>query len=218
MTYAMLESGAPPSRIKVKPKGLDLRKFKFFEHREANEITAIVTRSLYDIYRHHEILEALNLLNSQGIRIRCLMIGDGVEKEKLIQQTSRLGLNDQVQWLGRIPNEELPNYLAQAQLYLAIPETEGVSASLFEAMACGCFPIVTDLPANRAFIHSGQNGILVEVGNPHDLARKIAHYCADSPKFRPYIRANRKFIELNCNREENMREFFSMYQDLLNQK
>ena len=195
-----------------------MNRFRFFPDKPATRITAIVTRSLYDIYRHSEILEALSILKNKGVIVRCLMIGDGIEKEKLLKQTSNLGLEEQVKWLGRVPNDELPQYLAQAELYLAIPETEGVSASLFEAMACGCFPIVTDLPANRAFINSGQNGLLVQLGNPQDLAEKIEHYCSDPLRFRPFVRFNRNFIELNCNLEVNMGEFFSTYQKLLNQR
>ncbi|RIW12258.1 glycosyltransferase [Algoriphagus lacus] len=218
MTYAMLESGAAPSRILVKPKGLNLNLFRYFSERSEAFITAVVTRSLYDIYRHHEILEALAILRKKGIIVHCIMIGDGAEKEKLIDQTSSLGLGDQVHWMGRVPNDELPLQLAKAQLYIAIPETEGVSASLFEAMACGCFPIVTDLPANRAFITSGQNGLLVQVGNPQDLAQKIELYTANPSRFSPFLQSNRKFIEKNCNLEVNMKEFYLTYQKLINQK
>jgi glycosyltransferase involved in cell wall biosynthesis len=216
MTYAMLECGAPPSRILVRPKGLDLDRYQFFKNKSTTELTAVVTRSLYDIYRHNEILEALSILKGKGIIIRILMIGDGAEKENLLTQTSQLRLQGQVQWLGRVPNDHLPIELAKAQLYIAIPETEGVSASLFEAMACGCFPIVTDLPANRAFIQNGRNGLLVEVGNPEDLAEKIEIYFRNPSRFTAYLQKNRDFIEANCNLENNMRDFYKTYQKLLN--
>jgi glycosyltransferase involved in cell wall biosynthesis len=44
-------------------------------------------------------------------------------------------------------------------------------------MATGCFPIVTDLPANREWIKPGANGFLFPAGDPQALAqavRKIA--------------------------------------------
>lgn len=218
MTYAMVESGAPPARIKVKPKGLFLDRFKFFGPRSNSQITAVVTRSLYDVYRHCDILDALAILKQRGITVRCLMVGDGVEKESLLAQTANLGLEDQVEWLGRVHNDDLPEQLAKAEIYLAIPETEGVSASLFEALACGCYPIVTDLPANRAFIRNGQNGLLVKVANPQDLADKIELYCSNPARYTPYIYSNRSFVETNCNIEVNMNDFFSTYQKLVKQK
>ncbi|MCS5488992.1 glycosyltransferase family 1 protein [Algoriphagus limi] len=219
MTYAMLKSGADPSRILVRPKGLDLSKFRFFEKSlEAPIFTAIVTRSLFPIYHHDKILTAFSILKEKGIHLNCLIIGDGVEMERLVSQTETLGLQKQINWLGRISNEDLPNYLAQAEIYIAFPETEGVSASLFEAMACGCFPIVTDLPANRAFIANGQNGLLAESCNPVDLANKIEQFLKNPKKYQRGIKRNRKYIEQNCNMEDNMKYFFNRYAELLAQK
>jgi glycosyltransferase involved in cell wall biosynthesis len=218
MTYAMLESGAPPSRIMVLPKGLNLDKFKFFGETKEREFTAIVTRSLFDIYRHEEVLEAIFILKNQGILLNCIMIGTGNKEETLKEKTLELGLQAQIKWTGRIANDELPKYLSQAQIYIAVPETEGVSASLFEAMACGCFPIVTDLPANRAFISPGENGLLVSVGRPDLLAKQIARYLMNSNSFSKGISENRAFIELNCDLKRNMSFFYQTYQTLVNQK
>jgi glycosyltransferase involved in cell wall biosynthesis len=218
MTYAMLETGAPPSKILVKPKGLDLTKYRFPAEKPSGVLTAIVTRSLFPIYRHGEILEAIAILKSQGIHINCLMVGSGVLEESLKNKTKQLNLEDQVTWLGRIDNSLLPEYLMRAHIYLAVPETEGVSASLFEAMACGCFPIVTDLNSNRAFINSGENGMLVPVGRPDLLAESIEKFAIQTSEFQNGILSNRKFIEKNCDLKINMADFFDRYQKLLNHK
>lgn len=218
MTYAMLECNASPSRILVKPKGLDLRKYRFSSHPANETITLIVTRSLFAIYRHEEILKALAIVKASGVSLKCMMVGSGVLEDHLKEQTEILGLNDQVIWKGRIENSLLPEYLMQSQIYLAVPETEGVSASLFEAMACGCFPIVTDLPANRAFIDSGENGILVPVGRPDLLAEAILSFLKNPSKYIEGVSGNRKYIEENCNLELNMTDFYDRYKKLLSRK
>lgn len=219
MTYAMLRSGASPSRIMVKPKGLDLGNFSFTKKGTSNEFTAIVTRSLFPIYHHADILEAISILLSQkGIIVNCLMVGDGIEMDNLQTKTKALGLENQIEWLGRIDNQDLPKYLERAELYLAVPETEGVSASLFEAMACGCFPIVTDLPANRAFISPNSNGMLVPINDPEALAGKIEKAIINWNKYQRGIRKNRIYIERNCDLEVNMKDFFERYKGLLEAK
>jgi glycosyltransferase involved in cell wall biosynthesis len=217
MTHAMLSTGAPPSRILVKPKGLDLDKYRFFEPSSERRYVAIVTRSLYSIYRHEEILEAIATLKNDGIRLDCIMVGIGDEEQNLKRKTQQLEIGDQVNWVGRIPNEKLPNYLAKAQIYIAVPETEGVSASLFEAMACGCFPIVTDLPANRAFIDHGKNGLLIPVGKPKNLIAAIKEYLVNSEKYTAGMHYNRKYIEQNCDMKTNMGSFYQTYLLLLKQ-
>ena len=218
MTYAMLSSGAPPAKIIVKPKGLDLDKFRFFAPSSQRKFTAIVTRSLYPIYRHSEILEAISLLKKKGIRLECIMVGTGSEEEHLHLKTRELDLEDQIIWTGRIANSELPMYLSKAQIYIAVPETEGVSASLFEAMACGCFPIVTDLPANRAFIDQGKNGILVPIGKPELLSNAIKDYLSSAEMYVSGIIQNRKFIDENCDLKANMSSFYLTYLSLLKQR
>jgi glycosyltransferase involved in cell wall biosynthesis len=53
---------------------------------------------------------------------------------------------------GRIPNTELPELLRASNFYISMPITEGVSASLFEAMASNCYPIVTNIAGNQSWI------------------------------------------------------------------
>ena len=218
MTYAMLASGGAPARILVKPKGLDLDRYKFVTPSSEWKFTAIVTRSLFPIYRHSEILDAIYLLKNEGVRLDVIMVGDGIEEEILKLKTRELELDDQVSWIGRIPHEELPLYLSKAQIYIAVPETEGVSSSLFEAMASGCFPIVTDLPANRAFIDQGHNGFLVPVGHPELLANSIKCYLNNSQLYFPGIHKNRAYVEQNCDLKTNMSSFYQTYLTLLKQR
>lgn len=218
MTFAMIDSGSPPSRILVRPKGLFLEKFQFATKEEKKSNLAIVTRSLYPIYHHTVILDAISLLKNRGLSLECSMVGEGSEKEKLKLQTKKLNLSESVLWMGKIPNDELPIYLREAAIYIAVPETEGVSASLFEAMACGCFPIVSDLPANRAFIHSGKNGILVPIGDAQALADAIATYLQNPSAYSEGLRQNRLYIEKNCDLTVNMTCFFKRYTQLVNQK
>ena len=117
--------------------------------------------------------------------------------------------------MGKVDNNDLPDLLNQSNLYIAMPETEGVSASLFEAMACGCFPIVSDLPANRAFIQSGVNGFLIEVGNVDQLAAAIIKYLEAPNSFQQAIIQNRKFIEQQVNLDTNMKLIYQTYLKLL---
>jgi glycosyltransferase involved in cell wall biosynthesis len=51
--------------------------------------------------------------------------------------------------------------------------TEGVSASLFEAMACHTYPIVTDIAGNQSWIKHRENGQLVTINDYKMLAEEI---------------------------------------------
>jgi len=211
MVPAMLEAKADPDRIMVLPKGIDLELYDFLDFDKKQRNLAVVTRSLTSVYNHSDILKALGLLKAQGMDVQVIIVGDGCLKPELEMMVRDLNLGEMVSFTGRIPNEQLPGLLQHASMYISVPETEGVSASLFEAMATGCFPIVTDLPGTRAFIRDGENGFLVPVNQPQAIAEAIVKYLRHAEKFQNALRSNRKYIEENADLTKNMQKIWEKY-------
>lgn len=220
MVPAMLKSGANPNNIIVLAKGLDLSKYTFVNQLDQNPLPlkAIVTRSLEKDYQHWNIIDAVAILKSKGILLEVNIIGGGSLLEMLQQRAHDKEVTELIHFLGRIPNEELPALLSQCPLYLSVPISEGVSSSLFEAMASGCFPIVTDLPGNRAFIHPKQNGDLVPVNNAAALANAIEQFLENPNHYEAATIQNRQLIDDKVDREKNMKVFWAKYLELLNSK
>jgi glycosyltransferase involved in cell wall biosynthesis len=221
MVPAMLKSGADPKKIVVLPKGIDLKKYYFtdhFSHNKPFELRAIVTRALASDYNHYIIIQAVAELKKKGVELDVDIVGDGPLKGYLISLSKELKVDERVHFLGRIPNEELPNYLAKCPLYISTPITEGASSSLMEAMASGCFPIVTDLPGNKSFIKNGKNGLLAQLYSPEDLAAQIEKLFLRKLDMELSVNTNRTFSEKHLNRSKNMQHFFEMYKFQLRKK
>lgn len=214
MVPAMLNAQADPDRILILPKGIDLDLYHFRNYDEKVRNLAIVTRSLTSVYNHSDILDALVILKQHGVETHVIIVGDGSLMPELEKMAQEYGLGDLVTFTGRIPNEDLPGLLQKASMYISVPETEGVSASLFEAMASGCFPIVTDLPGTRAFIRNGENGFLVPVNQPENIANAMMTYLNNSEKFQPAVISNRDFVEENANLNINMQKIWERYVSL----
>ncbi|MBN3583019.1 glycosyltransferase [Algoriphagus aestuarii] len=219
MVPAMLQSNADPAKILVMPKGMDLTKYAFYDpfKRVINQ-HAIVTRSLTDVYHHEVILDSVAILKSRKIVIYLTVVGDGNLMEDLKSKSKSLGIQDLVDFKGRISNDALPPLLQRSSIYISVPETEGVSASLFEAMASGCFPIVTDLPGTRAFIRNNENGILIPVNDANALADAIQKFLESAEEYFPAINQNRRYIENIVNLERNMKVIFAKYLEILKSK
>ena len=209
MVPAMINSGADPHKIMVLPKGINLESYAF--GKEKNPNLAIVTRSLTPVYHHDLILEAVSILKLENIDLQLKIVGDGPLLIILKERTKELGLENQVEFLGRIHNTQLPKFLQNSGLYISFPETEGVSASLFEAMATGCFPVVSDLPGTRAFINSGENGILVPAKDSQALAQAIKFYIRNPNLVSQAVLNNRKFVEDHADVKKNMEEIWKRY-------
>jgi glycosyltransferase involved in cell wall biosynthesis len=219
MVPSLLEHGAREEQILVMPRGIDIDKFSFAERNFGNrKIKVIVTRSLYPEYHHKTIIKAISILKKEGREIDLVIVGEGVCKEELGQLVDEYGLASQVTFMGYVTQKELPVLLNQSDFYISTPETEGTSASLFEAMACGCIPIVSDLPANRAWIKHGENGGLVPFYDAEYLANFLGSFSQKGELLKMATQANRKQVELNASRNKNMGLFVERYQSLINRK
>ena len=173
MANHMKQSHVDMEKVMVLPKGINLDYFQFSDTSDAMMINAIVTRALQPEYQHNLILKAFSIIKQKNIPFKLTIIGDGIELQNLKALAKELNIESEVNFTGKMGNNDIPNFLQQANFYISTPITEGVSASLFEAMACGCFPIVSNLPGNRSWIQQKVNGILVTIENEFNLAEEL---------------------------------------------
>ncbi len=75
-----------------------------------------------------------------------------------------LGVADRVEFTGMLAAPQLAQAYRRSALLVSVPESDGTSVSLLEAMAAGCLPVLADLPANREWVRDGENGLIVEEG------------------------------------------------------
>ncbi|MFM7847846.1 MAG: glycosyltransferase [Rubrivivax sp.] len=75
-----------------------------------------------------------------------------------------LGVADRVAFTGMLAAPQLAQAYRRSALFVSVPESDGTSVSLLEAMAAGCLPVLADLPANREWVRDGENGLLVGEG------------------------------------------------------
>lgn len=83
---------------------------------------------------------------------------------------------------GQIANNELSAWYSAADFYISASHSEGGSYALLEAMACGCIPIVTAIPAALKVIGDGRYGVIFQPGDVNDLAKKLAGLSAIDQK------------------------------------
>ncbi len=216
MTISMLEANVDMNKVLVLPKGIDLTKFGNQNNANPEKICAIVTRSLLPEYRHDIILKSFAILNQKGIDFVLTIIGDGSQLSKLKDLAKDLGIEDKVNFTGRIPNTELPKLLQQSNIYISMPITEGVSASLFEAMATNCYPIVTDIAGNQSWIKHRENGQLVTIDDYKMLAEELIWAFENNKHRNEAVLKNRIFLEKNADYNINMKIIANKYHELIN--
>lgn len=119
------------------------------------------------------------------------IIGHGPLRNKLIFFKSKNGIKN-VEFLGVIPHEKLPNYLNKAEAFIIVSHSEGHPKALIEAMACELPCIGSNVSGIRDVIIDGETGVLCE-RNVEDIKRRILKLFADRAKMREIGRNARKF-------------------------
>lgn len=144
------------------------------------------------------LIKSIHLLVAHyTLPITLIIAGDGNLKPHYEKLTRQLGVSNNVKFLGRVAQDELPTRYSQADI-VAIPSTaatECFSITAVETMACGRPVIVANWPGVRVTIQANQTGLICEPGNTEDLAEKIK-YLYDHPEIREQMGvAARKRVE-----------------------
>jgi glycosyltransferase involved in cell wall biosynthesis len=79
-----------------------------------------------------------------------------------------------------MPQIELAEQLRRAHIVVSPSTHDGTPNSLLEAVACGCFPVAGDIESIREWIRDGENGLLVDPGDPAALAQAVITGITDS--------------------------------------
>jgi len=122
----------------------------------------------------HVAIAALEQWPEAGL----LVVGDGVDRERLEQQAREGGLAERVRFAGSKPHGAMAAYYAAADL-IAVPSVpvagveEATSIAVLEGMASGRPVVASAIGGLKELIASGRNGILVPPNDPPALARAL---------------------------------------------
>ncbi|NIT59060.1 MAG: glycosyltransferase, partial [Aliifodinibius sp.] len=206
-----------PDRMKIIPLGVDLTTFNHAERSwpEQPPFILLSMRFLDANANLQSLIKALPAVTVHIPDIKLIVTHHGPELSALKQLVKHLDLENIVAFQGLIPHHEVAVHLKQADLYFSLLNSDATSVNLLEAMACGSFPIVSDIPANREWISDGENGYIVSPQASDDLAKKIIS-ALKLPHLR--IRAakyNWDVINQKANWESNMQAVFDIYNQQL---
>jgi glycosyltransferase involved in cell wall biosynthesis len=159
------------------------------------------------------ILEALPLLPKDVV---LLVVGAGPRLPSLIGHSRRLSLVDRVRFCPSVSDDDLPRYLALADLFVFPSQNrlEGFGLVVAEAMAAGLPVVIADMPGVREVIEPGKEGLLAEPLLATDLAAKVKTLLEDPDLAHRMGAAGRRRAEERYGPATVVRQLLSLYEDL----
>lgn len=166
---------------------------------------------------YHNLIKAIGVLNKQGFKFKCLLVGTGIDKsnEQLMEWIREETVEEKVILLGR--STEVHKILSNSDLYVLHSAGEGFPNTLGEAMSCGVPCVATDVGDCRLML--GGLGTVVERKNFNALAKAMGETLNlssdESIKEGDMLR---KRIEENYDIKKIVQRFYDLYSSLLVEK
>ncbi|HEY4475237.1 MAG TPA: glycosyltransferase family 4 protein [Candidatus Paceibacterota bacterium] len=198
--------GLPFQKIKAMPNWLKTSNFQFpisnFRKSELKKKLNINSDQKIILFVHrlskrkgaHYLPEiAKRLADAKNFVL--LIIGDGPERAGIESKIKNYELDDKFRFLGNIPNYELPNYYAIADVFVLPSDEEGFPHVLLEAMAFGVPFAAFDVGGVREIIPPEFQKFVVTGGDVAALAEQILLLLSNENEKKKLVQISRKWIE-----------------------
>lgn len=207
--------GFPSTRCRVIHNGIDTERFLPLDGEHRQEFVVGAVGNLRRPKSYDVLLHAAQIVTQELPEIRFEIVGQGSEEllEELVKLRNDLDLENNVNFAGfRAVDAEL---YGEFDLYVSSSTTEGFSLTCIEAMACGLPVIATRSGGPETIIEDGRTGVLVDVQDPHALARAIVQLIRD-PNYRHQLalRGRQSILE-RFDIEQTLDAYSGLCQDLL---
>jgi len=125
------------------------------------------------------MLEALALARHSIPSLHWLQVGDGPDREKIMELAEKSGLSDSVSFAGK--RSDVPDLLESMDIWVMSSTHEGLPMALLEAMAAGKAIVATNVGGIPDVVEHEVSALLVSPRNPEDLRSAIVRVCDDGP-------------------------------------
>jgi phosphatidylinositol alpha-mannosyltransferase len=175
-----------PGEYQIIPNGVDLDRFTQAEPYEAlrdGTLNILFVGRLEERKGFIHLLKAYHRLRKRKVDARLLVVGAGPKLREYKRFVGLRGIRD-VEFLGRVSDDEKVRYFASADIYCA-PNTgqESFGIVLLEAMAAGVPIVASDIHGFKRVVERSVQGLLVEPRNPRALAAAL-YALARDPELR----------------------------------
>ncbi len=157
------------------------------------------------------LIAAMAILRERGCAARLVIVGDGPERARLEAQARELELQDRVEFLGGLPQAQLPGYYARAAVFALPSIREGMGLVFAEALLCGVPVIAVNSGGVTDIVRDGETGLLLPERDPRALAGAIQKLLDDRALAARLAANGRAWVNERYTRERVAHQFSAVY-------
>lgn len=166
---------------------------------------------------YHILLEACRILCDRGLDFECLLVGDGEEHDRLLDDQERLGLGERVRIVGPASRQRILDWMSRARV-LAAPcvigqdgNRDALPTVLLEALAAGLPVVSTPIGGIPEIVGQGVQGLLVREGDPWSLADSLQRLLTDDELWQRMSEAGPVKVAERFDRSKNLPHLIEVF-------
>ena len=162
----------------------------------------------------YDLVEAVDLLKVKGVKGFRITVGGNGEVDKLRTLIADKGLNEYFKVIGWVSGEQKYELLKKSQLLLLPSHNEGLPIAILEALSSGLAVLSTRVGGIPDAIRDERYGLLVNPGQPEELANAISRYLDTDDLIETVARNARKLYDSAYSSKTNVKLIRSVIDDL----
>ena len=160
------------------------------------EIHLIFVGRLAPIKQVHQFIAIVDAIGRIMPNVRAAIVGDGPLMANMKAKAGRLGLTDNIEFLGR--RKDVKATLDCSKIFVLTSKFEGLSIAMVEAMAAGTVPVVADVGELGDLVIDGVNGYLVEPNRIDEYTKKVISLLQDPALWEKYSLRAIEAARIHC--------------------
>ncbi|TMM31336.1 glycosyltransferase family 4 protein [Polaribacter aestuariivivens] len=156
------------------PNTLEIEKY-IFKKREQIKPNLLWVRSFKELYNPTLAIEVLFLIKKEFPSAKLCMVGPEIDNSfnETKKMVNEYDLNDSVKFTGVLPSYKWHKVSELYDVFINTTNFDNTPISVMEAMALGLTIVSTNAGGMPYLINNYEDGILVEKGNPKQMADEI---------------------------------------------
>lgn len=189
---------------------------KMFGYSE-EDILILSPRGISDIYRNSIIVRGFMKAYKKNNSLKLIILGNNPHKNcedelmNIIGEKGHPGIRIIREKLGL---KQVSDIMKASDFYIGIPRSDQLSSALLESMACGCIPIVSDLPAYRGTVSDNENGYVLKEINEKRILQLLLSLTRRTKEHEIWRERNWKLILEHHNWTSQARKMMDVYDEL----
>ncbi|MBA4548991.1 N-acetyl-alpha-D-glucosaminyl L-malate synthase BshA [Thermoactinomyces intermedius] len=187
----------------------DLRK----KYVDADEKLLLHISNFRPVKRPMDVIEIFRKV-SESLPARLLMVGEGPELPRVIEQVKQWGMEDRVIFLGK--QDEVSRLISLADLVLLPSAKESFGLVILEAMACGVPAVASDAGGIPEVVEHGKTGFLSPVGAVDEMAGYAVQLLRDPQMHASFAKAGLQRARTVFSGTKIVEQYEAIYRRVIN--